>query len=497
MSKVREVGQALLDFRAGGKKVVGYSAGILTQRPYYVLAHSDEVSLHPDGTLLLLGLGSYRPYYKDGLDRYGVQMHVFRVGEYKSAVEPFLRNDMSPEAREATGEVLGDLWRTWLAGVAEARGLDAEELQGWIEDWIGPLYEAGGDVAKAALDRGLVDTLAHPDEVRKRMIELVGEDDEGKTFKQVPYSTYLAARAKDRNPWDREEGVAVVVAVGDVLDGSQPSGRIGGDSTARLVRRARQDEKAKAVVLRIDSGGGSAFASEVIRRECELVREAGKPLVVSMSSVAASGAYAISSPADEIWASPSTITGSIGIFAVFPSVHEALDRYLGIHVDGVGTTPHAGALEPRRPLEADAAEAIRLIIEDGYEDFVTRVAEGRGQTWDEVDRIARGRVWSGEDAVGLGLVDRIGNLQDAIESAAERAKLEEGYRVFYVERERSLRDRLLERFLAWSAQWAPTPSHESAPLVVRTLRSVEAELERFALWNDPKGLYAHCLCGEW
>jgi protease-4 len=496
MSKLREVAQALLDFKASGKKVVGYSAGILTQRPYYVLAHSDEVFLHPDGTLLLLGFGAYRPYYKEGLDRYGVEIHVFRVGEYKSAVEPFLRNDMSPEAREATREVLGDLWRTWLGDVGKARGLRPDELQGWIEGWIEPLDEAGGDAAKAALDAGLVDTLAYQDEVRKRMIELVGEDDEGKTFEQVHYSTYLAARAKDRNPADREEGIAVVVAVGDVLDGRQPPGRIGGDSTARLIRRARQDEKAKAVVLRVDSGGGSTFASEVIRRECELVHEEGKPLVVSMSSVAASAAYAISSPADEIWASPTTITGSIGIFAVFPTVHEALARYLGVHVDGVGTTPHAGALDPGRPLEPEIAEAIRLIIDDGYEDFVTRVAKGRGQSWDEVDRIARGRVWSGEDALELGLVDQLGDLQDAIESAAKRAELEEGYRVFYVEEERSLRDRLLEWLLATTAGWVPTPSAEPAPPVIRTLRSVEDELERLALWNDPNGLYAHCLCGE-
>jgi protease-4 len=496
MSKLRDVRKALLEFKASGKKVVGFSGGILTQRPYYVLAHADEVFFHPDGILLLLGFGAYRPYYKEGLDRFGVEMHVFRVGEYKSAVEPYLRDDMSPEAREATREVLGDLWRTWLADVAEARGLPVEELRGWIDDWIEPLDRAGGDTAKAALDAGLVDTLGHQDEVRKRMIELVGEDDEGKTFKQVHYSTYLAARGKDRNPGGSGDGVAVVVAVGDVLDGRQPPGRIGGDSTARLIRRARQDGKAKAVVLRVDSGGGSVFASEVIRRECELVREAGKPLVVSMSSVAASAAYAISSPADEIWASPSTITGSIGIFAVFPSVHEALARYLGVHVDGVGTTPHAGALDPGRPLEPEVAEAIRLIIEDGYEDFVTRVAEGRGQTWDEVDRIARGRVWSGEDALELGLVDQLGDLQDAIESAAKRAELEEGYRVFYVEEKPSFRDQLLEQLLATTAAWDPPPDAEPAPPVIRTLRAVEAELQRLALWNDPSGLYAHCLCAE-
>ncbi len=496
MSKLHAVREALLDFQASGKTVVSYSQ-ILTQRAYYLAAHADELFLHPEGVLFLQGFGGYRPYYKEGLDRYGIDVHVFRVGEYKSAVEPYLRNDMSPEAREAAVEVYGDLWRAWLSDVAAARDLQPEAVHQWIETSLEKVREAGGDIPQAALDAGLVDTLGPPDEVRERMIELVGEDEDEKTFKQVSWRAYLAARADDRGPKGDGVGVAVVVAVGDVLEGRQPPGRIGGDSTARLIRRARQNERAKAIVLRIDSPGGSVFASELIRRECELVREEGTPLVVSMSSVAASAAYFISSAADEIWAHPTTITGSIGIYALFPSLHEAFAKYLGVHFDGAGTTTYTGALNPGRPLDPRMAEIFQLAIDQGYERFVTRVAEARGQTWDEVDRIARGRVWSGQDALELGLVDELGGLQQAIESAAKRAELEEGHAVFYVEPERSLRDRLLEQLLAAvGAVEEEAPDPTPVPPGIQTLRSVERELERLALWNDPRGLYGHCLCGE-
>ncbi|MCG6921675.1 MAG: signal peptide peptidase SppA [Acidobacteria bacterium] len=495
MSKLRAVRDALLDFESSGKRVVAYSE-ILTQRPYYLAAHATETILHPDGVLFLQGFGGYRPYYKEGLDRYGIDVHVFRVGEYKSAVEPFLRNDMSADAREAALGVYDDLWRTWLSDVAEARDLQPEEIQQWIEASLERLQDTGGDIPQAALDAGLVDTLGPRDAARGRMIELVGKDEDGKTFKQVAWRTYLAARADDRGTKGSGDGVAVVVAVGDVLDGSQPPGRIGGDSTARLIRRARQDDRARAIVLRIDSPGGSVFASSLIRRECELVREEGKPLVVSMSSVAASAAYFIASAADEIWAHPSTITGSIGIFALFPSVHEALERYLGVHFDGVGTTSYTGALNPGRPLDPRMAEIFQLAIDRGYERFVTRVAEARGQSWEEVDRVARGRVWSGEDALELGLVDKLGGLEEAIESAATRAELEEGYSVFYVEPERSLRDRLLDRLLAVAAVAEDAPELTAVPPAVHTIRSIEHELERLAVWNDPRSVYGHCLCGE-
>ncbi len=498
MSKLRAVRDALVDFKTSGKPVVGYSQ-ILTQRPYYLLANADETFLNPAGLLMLQGFGGHRPYYREGLDRFGIQVHVFRVGEYKSAVEPFLRGDMSPEAREAALEVYGDLWRIWLADVGEARGLEPAAIQGWIDTTLENLRTAGGDAARAALDFGLVDRLAHRDEVRERMIELVGENDEETSFRQVSWRTYLDVRADDRRPKGQGDGVAVVVAAGDVLGGNQPAGRIGGRSTARLIRRAREDESAKAIVLRIDSPGGSVFASELIHRECALVREEGKPLVVSMGSLAASAAYFISSTADEIWAHPSTITGSIGIYALFPTFQKALDQHLGIRYDGVGTTSYTGVLNPARALDPRFAEAIQLSLDDSYRKFVGRVAEARGQSWDEVDRIARGRVWSGSDALDLGLVDKLGGLEAAIESAAERAELEEGYRVFYVEDQPTWRERLLERLVDVAARaragTSPALTVPATP-AVRVLDSMETELRLLSRWDDPHRLYGHCLCGE-
>jgi protease-4 len=291
------------------------------------------------------------------------------------------------------------------------------------------------------------------------------------------------------------------VAKGDILDGNQPAGTIGGDSTARVLRRAREDDSVKAVVLRVDSPGGSAFASEVIRRECELVRKAGKPLVVSMSSVAASGGYWISTASDEIWAAPETITGSIGIFGMFPTVDKPLAKYLGVHTDGVGTTRFSDALRPDRPLAPAVADVFQQGIDHGYQEFLARVSQARKMTPEQVDKIARGHVWSGEDAKGIGLVDRLGGLEQAIDSAARRAKLPAGYRVTYVEKEKGFKERFDEMLftraetaaVALAADTvAPRPAYWS---VTGTLRGVQADVERLSRWNDPRGIYAHCLCG--
>jgi protease-4 len=500
LSKLQEVGRALDSFRAAGKKVVAYTDG-LTQRPYYLAARADEVILHPDGIVFLQGFGGYRPYYKEGLDRFGIEMHVFRVGEFKSAVEPYLRDDMSPEAKRENLDVYGDLWRAWLADVARARGRDAAALAHDIETWPDRVAAAGGDLARAALDAELVDSLAPRDRLRERMIELVGKTDDGHDFRRIGFRTYLAARAKDRAPQGHGPGVAVVVARGDILDGTQPPGTIGGDSTAKLIRRAREDDDAKALVLRIDSPGGSAFAAEVIRRECELTQKAGKPVVVSMGSVAASGGYWIATSSDEIWASPTTITGSIGIFGVFPDLHLALARYLGVHLDGVGTTPWTDALNPGHALDPAVAATFQRVIDRGYEEFLAHVAKARHMTRDEVDRIARGRIWSGEDAKSLGLVDHLGGLDEAVAAAAKRAKLPKGYRVFTVEPQRPWRERLLQSLLGTARRLGGITDEVPVPLapvppVSGLLGSVEGELGRVARWNDPRGAYAHCLCGE-
>ncbi|HEY8233484.1 MAG TPA: signal peptide peptidase SppA, partial [Vicinamibacteria bacterium] len=388
-TKLRDLRDALADFKKSGKKVIAYGDAFM-QAPYYLAAQADEVYLHPEGMVLITGYGGFRQYYKEGLDKFGVEMHVFRVGEYKSAVEPYLRNDMSKEAREMSLDTYGDLWRGWLGDVAAARKLEPGDISALIEAMPDRLRAAGGDMAKLALDAKLVDKLAPRDEVRQRIITLVGEDKENHTFKQVTHADYLKAKGGDRTGASgRSKAVAVVVAKGTILDGSQPTGTVGGDSTARLLRRARESESVSAVVLRVDSPGGSAFASDIIRRECELVRKAGKPLVVSMGTVAASGGYWISTASDEIWAAPETITGSIGIFGVFPSIHKPLAKYLGVHTDGAGTTRFTGALRPDRPLDGGVADVIQQGINDGYEDFLARVAEARKLTREQVDAIGR------------------------------------------------------------------------------------------------------------
>jgi protease IV len=504
MTKLEDLRAALVAFRKSGKKVVAYADGY-GQAQYYLAAQADEIYLHPEGYLLLQGFGRWRSYYKDGLDRLGVDVHVFRVGEYKSAMEPFLRNDMSPEAREMSRDVYGDLWRDYLSAVASARKIRPEDVSSAIEALPERLRGTGGDLAKLALQLKLVDHLAPRDEVRRRMIELVGEDKDAKSFRQVDTASYLRARGGDRSGAGRGKAVAVIVAKGDILDGSQPSGTIGGESTARIIRRAREDDSVKAIVLRVDSGGGSAFASELIRHECELARHAGKPVVVSMGSVAASGGYWIATASDEIWASPDTITGSIGIFGLFPTVDRPLAKYLGIHTDGVGTTRFSDVARPDRPLDPAFADVFQQAINHGYEAFLARVGEARHMTRDQVDKIARGRIWSGQDARGLGLVDQLGGLEQAVESAAKRAKLEKGYRVWYVEKEKTLRERVAEQLVTGALAVAKAGglaagdaarANAAVPSLVSRLRQVGAEAERLSRWNDPRGVYAHCLCDE-
>ena len=501
MTVLEDVAAALKDFRKSGKKVIA-AGDNFDMRSYYLAAQADEILLNPDGMVLIEGFGRYRTYYRDGIDRLGITWHVFRVGEYKSAVEPYLRDDMSPEAKEADLEWMGDLWRAYLSGVATARKTTPEAITALVEGLPEKLKAAGGNPAKVALEEKLVDRLAARDEVRKRMIELAGEDGKSKSFKQVSMPDYLEALGGDR-PGAKGKGdkVAVVVAKGEIVDGSAGPGRIGGDSTAALIRKARQDEKVKAIVLRVDSPGGSAFASEVIRRELQLARDAKKPVVVSMGSVAASGGYWISTSADEIWASPETITGSIGIFGMFPTIEKPLAKYLGMHVDGVGTTTWAGALRIDRELNPKVGEAVQSMIDHGYEEFLARVSKARKMSRDDVDKIARGRVWSGADAKERGLVDKLGGLTEAIASAAEKAKLGKTYQVTYVEKDLSLKEKMLANLSVRSSRVAAAFGYTLAPSPepaagagAAILRAVANEADRLSVWNDPHGIYAHCFC---
>lgn len=494
LTKLQDLGAAIDDFKTSGKTVIA-TADNYSQAGYYLAAHADEIYLHPMGMAILDGFGRYRTYYKDGIDRLELDWNVFKVGTFKSAVEPYLRNDMSPAAREANIEWMGDLWRAFLADISSARGLPVEDLVAYSEN-IGALIEAvAGDTAKTALDAGLIDTIATRDEVRERLIELVGEDEDAHSYHRVGVDDFLEADGGDRTG-EKAKGdlVGVVVARGMILGGSQPPGKIGGDSTSALIRQARQDDNIKAIVLRVDSGGGSAFASEIIRRECQLAKEQGKPVVVSMGSVAASGGYWISMASDEVWAHPTTITGSIGIFGMFPTYQKPLAKYLGMRVDGVGTTSIAGAFRPDRELDPEVGEMIQSIINKGYNEFITLAAEARGVTPEDIDSIGQGRVWSGEDALDLGLVDQLGGLDDAIASAAILADLGEDFSVKYIKKEQDFKQKMMADLFA-TAGTVFGPGHQvaaDAPSPHReVLRLIEEQFELLDQFNDPNGIYAY------
>ena len=435
MASTREVAQALGQLRDSGKQVVAFGEGI-TQAQYLLAAQADEIYLDPMGGLMLEGLARYRQYFRTALqDKLGVDMHLFRVGEFKSAAEPYILDAASPEAKEADLYWMNDLWQRYLADIGAARKLDPAQLAAQIDALPEGIEAAGGDIARHVLQMKLVDGLKTREELDQLLTErgLADEDDEH-GFRSVSLGGYLAHLDGRRLPIDKRPQVAVVVAEGEITGGEQPAGSIGGVSTAALLRQVRDDEHVQAVVLRVDSPGGEVFASEQIRREVEQLKAAGKPVVVSMGDLAASGGYWISMNADRIYADPSTITGSIGIFGMFPNFTRTLDK-IGVHTDGVSTTRIAGAFDVTRPLDPQVGRVVQAVIDKGYADFTGKVADARGKSVEQVDEVARGRVWSGAQAKERGLVDEMGNLGQAITDAAGRAELEQDkYQVVYVDK---------------------------------------------------------------
>ncbi len=431
---LEELAQAVGEFRKSGKQIVAYADG-MEQKQYYLAALADEIYLHPDGMVLLEGLARYRPYYREALqDKLGVDVHLFRVGEYKSAAEPYILDGASPESREADLYWMNDIWQRYLADIARLRKLDTASLQADIDDFAARVTAVGGDMGRLALEQKLVDGLISQDQFRDLMIERGVEDSDAHSFRQVSMDDYLGFVDRARPASGIGPKVAVVVAQGEIAAGDLPPGTVGGVSTSRLLRQAREDKDVKAVVLRVDSPGGGVFPSEQIRREVELTRAAGKPVVVSMGNVAASGGYWISMNADAIYARPTTITGSIGIFGLFMTFPDTLAK-VGVHVDGVATTRIAGAFDPSRPMSPEVGQTIQAIIDQGYRQFIGKVAAARDSTPEAIDKVARGRVWSGAQAEERGLVDELGGLADAIADAARRAGLSrDDLRVEYVEK---------------------------------------------------------------
>jgi len=491
LSKLQDIGAALNRFKDSGKIIIA-CGDYFNQRQYYLAAHADNIYISPMGAVLLNGYGLYRAYYKSALEKLKIQFHVFKVGTYKTALEPFLRDDMSKEAKESNLAWLNELWSAYKADVATLRGLDPSSIDDYINHMPTHLEKVQGDTATLALAHGLVDGLKTRDEVQDELIGLVGKDRDSGTFQQIDFYDYLdinrpfLKRIRPNRP-----KVGVIVAKGLILDGDQPSGTIGGDSLADLIRQARENDKIKSVVLRIDSGGGSAFASEIIRREVELTNRAGKPVIVSMGSIAASGGYWIASAADEIWASPATITGSIGIFGAFATFEKSLAS-LGIYSDGVGTTKLADALDPSRPINPLVKDAMQQVIEQGYRRFVQLVARGRNMAPEEVEKIAQGRVWSGQTAVKLGLVDKLGSLQDAVRQAANKAGLRD-YEITYIEKPLTSRELFIQHLNRFLFRFIGDGALDDLHLRSRLLSYFGTELEQLMLLNDPRGMYAYCL----
>ena len=494
LSKLQVLADEIVRFKESEKPVIAIGDAF-SRDQYYLAAHADEIYMNPMGRVWISGYSRFLSYYRTAIDNLYVDYHVWTVGEYKSFVEPISRDDMSPEDREASEVFLGALWDAYQADVTAARELPGDALQRFADETVERLSAAGGDAARMALDNGLVDELLTRDQIRQRLDELVGESDDDE-YETIDTSDYLAAVGAAEESPDAGDKIAVIVASGSILDGSQPPGTIGGDSTAATIRRATEDDDVKALVLRVDSGGGSAFASEIIQRELQVFRETGRPLVASMSSVAASGGYWISMGADEIWASPTTITGSIGVGATIPTFNRSLDR-IGVHVDGVGTTRLSGQGNVMRELGADFSAMIQHEIERVYADFIGNIAEFRDISVEDVDRVARGRVWIASDALGFGLVDELGNLEDAIASAAALADLAEGeYRLQYYSGDLTLAERIALEMIRVAAPLTRALHIGSRlPESIQAILDIAAEPFRFVdRLNDPRDIYAYCFC---
>ncbi len=494
ISKLQYIGEALIRFKKTGKEIIA-AGEFFNQSQYFLAAHADRVYVHPMGGVALTGFGLYRQYFKTALEKLLIQFHVFRVGTYKSALEPFLRDDMSDYAKEANLAWLTVLWDSFKGRLAEMRGLDPQDIDDYINNISGHLARVEGDTARLAINYGLVDEIKTRDAVRNELIQLVGEDEDTHSFNQIQLDDYLEfirPELMQTNPENAKIGV--IVARGVILDGIQPAGKIGGDTLSDLIRKARRDDTIAGIVLHIDSPGGSALASETIRNEIELTRQAGKPLIASMSSMAASGGYWISSAADEIWASPTTITGSIGIYGAFVTLDKSFDS-LGVHSDGVGTTQLAGAFNPARPLNSAIADSMQQIIENNYRRFIQLVAEGRNLAPEDVEKIAQGRVWAGKTAQELGLVDKFGNIDDAIQSAADWADIEE-YDIVYVEQDLTAREKFFRRLNRFLSHAFSSALEQVTHPVVQMYGHFGRDLEQILELNDPRGIYAYCMMCE-
>jgi protease-4 len=432
-----QVGEALDEVRKAGKPVLAY-ASAYDDGSYQLAAHASEIWLNPLGGVVVTGPGGTELFYKGLMDKLGITANVYRVGTYKAAVEPFIRNDMSPEAKQALQGVYGAMWENWQQEVKKAR--PKADVAGYVGDPTGRIAAAGGDLAQAALKAGLVDHLGGWTEFGKRVAQIAGtrEEDVPGSFRKIDYGPWAAA-----NPVDDDGRIGILTIAGDIVDGDAGPGTAGAETIVRALDRALRDRDLKALVLRVDSPGGSVLASERIRQAVLAAKAKGLPVVVSMGNLAASGGYWVSTAGDKIYAEPSTITGSIGVFAILPSFQGTLAK-LGIGADGVRTTPLSGEPDLLRGPSPEAGKLIQSGIDGTYRHFLALVGAARHMTPQQVDKIAQGHIWDGGTARQLGLVDAFGNLDDAVHEAARRAKLDPATaKAVWLERKPGFGDRLI------------------------------------------------------
>ncbi|WP_417642318.1 signal peptide peptidase SppA [Enterobacter kobei] len=479
------IGKALREFRDSGKPV--YAVGDnFSQGQYYLASFANKIFLSPQGVVDLHGFATNGLYYKSLLEKLKVSTHVFRVGTYKSAVEPFIRDDMSPAARDADSRWVGELWQNYLNTIAANRQVSAQQIFPGAQAVLDGLTKVGGDTAKYALDNKLVDQLASSAEVEKALSKQFGWSDADKNYSAISYYDYALKKQSENG-----DSVAVIFANGAIMDGEETPGNVGGDTTASQIRDARLDPKVKAIVLRVNSPGGSVSASEVIRAELAAAKAAGKPVVVSMGGMAASGGYWISTPANYIVANPSTLTGSIGIFGVINTFENSLDS-VGVHTDGVATSPLAD-VAVTKALPPEVQQMMQLSIESGYKRFLSIVSQSRNKTPEQIDQIAQGHVWTGQDAKANGLVDALGDFDDAVAKAAELAKLKQ-WHIDYYQDEPTLFDQVVDSMSASVRAAMPSALEAYLPAPLAPVAGVvKAESDKLAAFNDPQNRYAFCL----
>ncbi len=491
ISKLEEISTALLRFKKSGKPIIAVGDNF-NQQQYFLAAHADEILLNPLGSVSITGFGLYNSYFKEALDKLNINMHIFRVGDYKSAVEPFLRNNMSANVKQESRELVDSLWQFYSSQVEHLRGLPDGAIDDFANNLHLKLQAANGDTSALAKQQNLVDQIATRTQMFAYLNEVLpGTDGEFDSINMQAYLNHNRLTSRT-SAAAKAHKVALVVAKGSIVDGEQPEGTIGGDTLASIFARLRDEDEVKAVVLRIDSGGGSAFASDIIRDAISATQQKGIPVVVSMGSYAASGGYWIAADADRVLALSTTLTGSIGVFGIVPTVEDSLAA-LGVYSDGVGTTDIAGMMRLDRPMTQQSKMIFQAGVDNIYTRFISLVADGRNSTPAAVHEIAQGRVWTGEKALALGLVDQLGDLNDAIKVAAELANLAE-YEVDYRRKPLTVYEQLLmEMSSNISASvaglglksWLPNSLREQAQVILKPLQVLDT-------LTDPRGIYLYC-----